>query len=112
MFRGLDSWGAQGNALWLQRYLCKPKVQNFRLPSCRDEDVRWLDVPVNDSFRMGSIQRICDLDAEIEHRFDFHRLASDQVPERLPLQQFHGNEGSPIGLVNFVDRADIRVIQG
>jgi hypothetical protein len=26
--------------------------------------------------------------------------------------QFHGNEGSPIGIVNFVDRADVRVVQG
>jgi hypothetical protein len=34
------------------------------------------------------------------------------VPERLPLQQFHGDEGSPIGIVNLVDRADVRVVQG
>ncbi len=33
------------------------------------------------------------------------------MPERLPLQQFHGDEGSPIGLVNLVDRADVRVVQ-
>jgi hypothetical protein len=31
--------------------------------------------------------------------------------QRLPLQQFHGDEGSPIGLINLVDRADVRVIQ-
>jgi hypothetical protein len=34
------------------------------------------------------------------------------MPERLPLQQFHGDERSPIDLVNLVDRADVRVIQG
>src|SRR6202022_1778651 len=33
------------------------------------------------------------------------------MPERLPLQQFHGNEGSPIDLVDFMDRADVRVVQ-
>jgi hypothetical protein len=33
------------------------------------------------------------------------------VPERLPLQQFHGDEASPIGLVDFVDGADVRVVQ-
>src|SRR5437879_5759926 len=38
--------------------------------------------------------------------------ASNSLAERLPLQQFHGNKGSPIGLVNLVDRADIRMIQG
>ena len=31
--------------------------------------------------------------------------------QRQPLQKFHGNEGSPIGLVDFVDRADVRVVQ-
>ena len=60
---------------------------------------------------MCRIESIGNLDAQIEHRLDLQRLASDPVPERLPLQQFHGDEGSPIGLVNFVDRADVRVVQ-
>ena len=47
----------------------------------------------------------------IEHRFDLQWLASDLMPERLTLQQFHGDEGSPIGLINLVDRADVRVVQ-
>jgi hypothetical protein len=71
-----------------------------------------LDVPVDDALRMCCIQRIGNLDAQIEHRFDLQRLASYQVPERLSLQQFHRNEGSPIGLVDFMDRADVRVVQG
>jgi len=52
-----------------------------------------------------------DLDAQIEHRLGLHRLTADSVPERLPLQQFHGDEGSPIDLIDFVDRADVRVVQ-
>ena len=61
---------------------------------------------------MGGIQGVRDLDAKIEHRLNLQRLASDAVPERLPLQQFHGDEGSPIGLVDLVDGADVRVVQG
>jgi hypothetical protein len=41
-----------------------------------------------------------------------HRLACDHVPECLSLQQFHGDEGSSIGLVDFVDSADVWVVQG
>jgi hypothetical protein len=39
------------------------------------------------------------------------RFAIDLVPEGLPFQQFHGDEGSPIGLIDFVDGADVRVVQ-
>ena len=41
----------------------------------RYKDVRGLDVPVNDSLGVRSVQCIRDLDAEIEHRFSFQRLA-------------------------------------
>jgi hypothetical protein len=34
------------------------------------------------------------------------------VPERLPFQQFHGDEGSPIGLVDLVNGADVCMVQG
>ena len=92
--------------------LRQPEIQNLRLSSIRDEDVRGLDVAVDDALRVGRVQSIGDLDAKIEHSLDLQRLAADPVPERLPLQQFHGDEGSPIGLVNLVDRADVRVVQG
>jgi len=65
---------------------------------------------MDDSFPVRGVERVGDLDAQIEHSLDLHRLAPDPVPERLALQQFHGNEAAPIGLVDFVDRADVRVI--
>jgi len=33
---------------------------------------------------MGSVERICDLDTQIEHQLDLQRLATDPMPERLP----------------------------
>jgi hypothetical protein len=65
---------------------------------------------MDDALRMCRVESVGNLDAQIEHRFDLQRLASDPVPECVPLQQFRGNEGSPIGLVNLVDRADVRVV--
>ena len=67
---------------------------------------------MDDTLRMRCVQCVSDLDAQIEHRFDLQRLARDPVPESLPLKQLHGDEGSPIGLVDLVDRADVRVVQG
>jgi len=43
------------------------EVQNLCLSPVRHEDVRGLNVPVNDSFRMRCIQGIRNLDADIEH---------------------------------------------
>src|SRR5580658_8273559 len=107
----LDGRGTGCNAFGLQGDFRQPEVENLHLSSIRGEYVRGLDVPMDDPLRMCRIQCICNLDAQIEYRLELQRLASDSVPERLPLQQFHGDEGSPIGLVNLVDRADVRVVQ-
>ena len=112
MFLRVDGRSTQGNGFRLERELSQPEIENLRLASIRDKDVRWLDVSVDDSFRMCGVESVSDLDSQIEHRFDLQRLASDPVPERLPLQKFHRNEGSPIDLIYFVDRADVRVVQG
>jgi len=80
MFLGLDGLGAQGNARRLERYLRQPEIENLRLTSIRHEDVRWLDVPVDDALRVRRVERIGDRDAQIEYRLDLQRFASDPVP--------------------------------
>jgi hypothetical protein len=37
------------NTLRLQRDFRQPEVEKLGVPTLGDEDVRWLDVPVNDS---------------------------------------------------------------
>jgi hypothetical protein len=70
MFLRADGRGAHGNAFRLQGDFRQPEVQNLCLPPVRDKDVRGLDVPVDDAFRMGGVESIGDLDAQIEHRLD------------------------------------------
>ena len=67
---------------------------------------------MDDCFRMCSVEGVGDLDAQIEHGLHFQRLAIDLVPEGLPFQQFHDDERPSIDFVNFVNRADVRMIQG
>jgi len=56
MFLRLDGRGAHGNALWLERDLGQPEIENLRLTAIRDEDVRGLDVPVNDALRVCGVE--------------------------------------------------------
>src|SRR4030081_1368773 len=50
-------------------------------------------------------------------RRDFNRLshgqraASKELAQRLPLHQLHCDKGAAIGLVNLVNRTDIRMVQ-
>src|SRR5215467_3637079 len=112
MFFGVDGRGVQVCAFRLDGDLCQSEVQNLRLTPTRDEDIRGLDVAVDDSFGVCCVQGIRDLNPKIKHGLDLKRLASDQVPEGLSLQQFHRDEASSIGLVDLVDRADVCVVQG
>src|SRR5208282_5887606 len=111
MFLGLDSRGASGNRLEFSRHLGQPEIENLRLTSIRNEDVRGLDVAMDDAFGVSCIEPIGNLDAQIKHLLDPQRLARDPVSERLTLQQFHGDEGSPIGLIDLVDGANARMVQ-
>src|SRR5215469_5285388 len=60
---------------------------------------------------MRRVESVCDLDAEVDYCVDFHRFAGDLMPEGLPLKKFHRDEGSPLGFVDLIDRADVWVIQ-
>ena len=44
-------------------------------PDCH-EDVRGLDVPVDDSLRVGRVESVGDLYGQIQHRLDLQRLAA------------------------------------
>src|ERR1700746_2326250 len=67
---------------------------------------------MNDSSGMCRVQSVSYLDAQIEYCLVLQRSAIDPVPERQPLQQFHGDEGSPFALINLINRADVRVVEG
>src|SRR5229473_6588251 len=58
------------------------------------------------------IQSVSNLDTQFEHFFHFEPLPGDAVPERLTLEQLHGNERLAFVLLDLVDRRDIRVIEG
>ena len=61
---------------------------------------------------MRGVERVGDLDAEIEDLVDRQRLAGDVLIERLPVEQLHRDELPALELADVVDRADRRMIEG
>jgi hypothetical protein len=67
---------------------------------------------MDDPLGVGGVQRIRELDPELQQFLRLEGLPGDAVLQRLPLQQLHADEGLALVLVDVVDGADVRVIQG
>ena len=76
------------------------------------ENIRRLDVAMNDAFGVCHVQGIGNFDGEIEQQFEFQRSASDAVFQCRAFQKFHHDEELAVVLGDFVNRADVWVIQG
>ena len=48
------------------RQFCQTEIQNLGLAAIRHEDIRRLDVAMDDALRVRRIQRVSDLDGEVE----------------------------------------------
>ena len=96
-----------GSALDLRQ----TEVEDLGLAAGVDEDVRRLDVTVNDSLRVRRLERVRELNADIEQASDVERAAADPLRERDPFQQFHGDEVLPLELIDRVDSADRRMVE-
>ena len=95
-----------------QRELGEAEIEHLHPALARDEDVRGLDVAVQDALAVRGVEGIRDLHAEIEQEAGGHRLAVDDLVERLPLEQLHREEPLSLELVDGVDGADVRMVEG
>src|SRR5438132_14398890 len=101
-----DGRVAHSNTPPLRGDLRQSEIENLRLPSIRDEDVSWLDIPVDDSFRMCRVESVGNLNAQIEHGVDLQRFSNDLVLEGFPFEVLHGDERPSFIFPNVVNRAD------
>ena len=85
MFLKVEGRGARGRAFRLENDLGQPEIKNLRLTSVGDKDVGWLDVTMDNPFRMCRIESIGDLNTEIKHRLYLQPLTNNAVPEGLSL---------------------------
>ncbi len=88
------------------------EVHDFCVAARGDEKIGGLDVAMDDAGGVGGVEAVGNLDAPVEEGFDVERAAGDFVFQSLAIEEFHGDEVAAFEFVNFVDGADVGVIQG
>ena len=76
-----------------------------------NENIGGLDVSVDNAFRMGGVEAVGDFDGVDQEALYVHGFSGDEVLERLAIEKFHGDVAPTVMLANFVDSADVGVIE-
>ena len=76
-----------------------------------DENIRGFDVPMNDALRVRGIECIRNFNREFEHLANIERMLLNSMLQSLAIQIFHDHEEPAVLLADFVNGADISVIQ-
>ncbi len=93
-------------------HLGQSEVQDLGLTALGYENICRFDIAMSDAFAVRGVERVGDVDGNIEKPCVRQGPPSDQVMERSALEQFHGDEVLSLKLVNLVNGADMGVVQG
>ncbi len=66
---------------------------------------------MDDAFGVRGVERVRNLDGQRQNQVGFHRPPGDAMFQRHTIQKLHGDECFVVLVVNFVDGADIGMIQ-
>ena len=91
--------------------LGEAEVENFGLAARGDENIRGLDVAMNNSAGMCGVEGIGNLNGEIEERGERDGAAADAFAEGLAFEQLHNEERTPAGFADVEERADAGMIE-
>src|SRR5579863_2652630 len=100
----------------LFNYLRQPEIEDLDLASVRNKDVGWLDVAMDDALRVCCFESGDNLKRHIEDLVRRQLLllarAFNLFLQGLALEQLHHNKWLPFVFSEFVDRTDIRMLEG
>src|SRR5215831_18038292 len=92
-----QSFHTAGSAFY-ETYLGKSKVENLGMIAFSDENVRWLDVSMDNPLRMSRVQPFGYANRHIQQRFQFHGPTSNDVFQGLAPQKLHGDKSPAVML--------------
>ncbi len=88
----------------------QPKIENLHLPLWGEHEVRTLDVAVDNVPLVRGLQPLSGLHGDVEGFVEFERAGADLFVEAPSLDVGHGDEHLPAGLVDFVNGANVCMI--
>src|SRR5437762_3536536 len=77
-----------------------------------NEDVRRLDIPMNDTRRVRRIQRVCDLNRKRQEQICLQRTPGDAMLQHDAIQKLHGDERLLATFADLVNCADVGMVEG
>ena len=90
---------------------CQAEIENFYRAALGEENICRLDVAMDDAFGVCGVERVGDLNSYVDDFIKRHGTAADAMLQRLPIKVFHRDEPLAIAFIDFVDGADVRMIQ-
>src|ERR1035438_4765848 len=82
------------------------------MPTLGDKDIRRFDVAMDDTLGVSSVERVRNLNGKRQNQLGLHWTPRNTVLQRQPVQKLHGDECFAMLVIDFVDRANVRMIQG
>src|SRR6266487_5847191 len=92
-------------------HFSETEIENFGVSAISHEKICRLNIAMDDTFGMGGFESVGNLDTDVEEALKFEWAAKEQLFECLPFQVLHNNEGPSVIFANFVDGADIWMVQ-
>ena len=91
--------------------LGQTEIENLRVAATGDEQIRRLDIAVDDSGVVRRLEGVGDLDGHRQQQVDLERVPSNAVLQRRPFEAFHHQERAAIVFADIVNGADVGVVQ-
>jgi hypothetical protein len=93
-----------------KRHLGQTEIQNFGMAALSDEDIRRLDVAMDDSLCMRCVECVGDLSCHAQQHLRLQRFAGNEMLQRHALKKLHGDERLLVLIVDLIDGADVGMV--
>src|ERR1700758_253703 len=87
------------------------EIEYFYVPPTSQKHVRRLDVSMNDAGGMSRFKGLRNFNPNPENFFDREARTGYSLLQSFTIEEFDGDEMQTFRFINFVNRADVRVIQ-